>query len=245
MLYGDDLYGSVLYGNDSGTTNITPESKDEYFVDLEKYVPAFISDVAEMDAIYNAQGYEVGYAEHRLDELWSQIFVDTATWGLAYFEGDYGINSESESYTALDSRRATIKAKMFGGHTCTPERVKDLAEELTGVETMVMEDSSNYTVTLYFFGMYGVPKNTRILRNELQEQKPAHLIIKFKYRYVTWGEVKKMTWAEVKQYTWGGLKIKGTVKRGTWGDIKSTHATWGTLKKFTWENLKRVIKEAN
>jgi len=244
MLYGEDLYGRVLYGNDSGSPsiNVSPDPYGQYYTDLEKYVPEFVSDLVEMDAIYRAEGYECGLARHRLDDLWNQTFVSTATWALSRYEQDYGISASSDQ--TLEQRRRFILAKRLGGKTCTKAVIKQLAEQLTGVETKVIEDNPNFTFTLFFIGQYGVPRNVRVLRSQIADIKPAHLLCKFEYRYVTWQEIKDRKWDDIRKYTWDGLRVNGIIKRVTWQGIKTSHIAWRRTLAMSWDNVKNDLEEA-
>lgn len=121
-MYGKNKYGLLQYARDS-----TPDStQTEYYIDLKQYVPPFVYEKVEMDAIYTAQGYEVGLARYNLEDLVAQCFVSSATWGLLRWEEVFGVATNmSLSY---EQRREIITAKIRGQGTTTVEMIKGVAE---------------------------------------------------------------------------------------------------------------------
>ena len=64
-MYGKNQYGLIQYARDS-----TPDSgQTDYYIDLKQYVPPFVYEKKEMDALYTAQGYEAGLSRHNLVDL--------------------------------------------------------------------------------------------------------------------------------------------------------------------------------
>lgn len=236
MVYGENTYGRFLYGADTSSEQETV--REEYYKDLEHYVPPFIYALTEMDAIYKAQGYEVGRAWHNYDDLSNQFFVDTATWGITRWEELYGITASD--LQTIEQRRNTVKARMRGTETCTRQLVKDLAEKLSGVTVRVTEDSPNFTFTVFFIGQYGIPKNIKALKEQLEIIKPAHLAYILQYRYVIWNELAEFTWNDLKVYTWDGIRIMGVITATVWNTLVSESYTWRSAKAHNWNNIKEI-----
>ena len=80
-MYGVNSYGVKKYADDS-----TGNSEEEYYSDLFPLVPPFISEKKEMHALYDTQGYAVGYLVHCMEDMMKQCFIATATWGLTRWE---------------------------------------------------------------------------------------------------------------------------------------------------------------
>lgn len=59
------------------------------------------------------------------EDLIKQLYVQTATWGLIYWENDYGITAVVG--TSYEVRRANVFVKMFGAMTFTKHSAKVLA----------------------------------------------------------------------------------------------------------------------
>lgn len=202
-MYGTNQYGIVQYAED------TPSSEDikKYFVDLTKYVPPFISEIPEMKAIYNAQGAELGSIYYYIQDLINQCFIDTATWGLVDWEEEYGI--ETNLSLSYEQRREIIKAKKRGQGTTTKAMLKNAAEAFSGGEVNIIEDNPNYSFTVQFIGIKGIPRNMEAFKNMLEDIKPAHLGYEFKYTYTVWNVLKEknLTVDNAKTKTWNELKV--------------------------------------
>lgn len=239
MLYSDAKYGELLFGNDYFPEDDSQEGGEQkYFIDLSKYVPPFIMQMKEFAGHFNAAGVELGTAKHYIDDLRDQVFPTTATWGITRWENVYDIISNDA--LTLEQRRAAILAKMRGARVCTPAVLKELSEALTGVETTVEEDFAHYFFTLYFVGEYGIPKNIRVLRQQVEEIKPAHLAFDFQYRYVIWNELAPYTWYALSGYTWDGIRVWKVLTRVTWHGVYNAGASWRSVRAYNYNNIKNV-----
>lgn len=202
-MYGTNKYGLVKYAEN------VPNSEEirKYFIDLKQYVPSFISEIIEMETIYDLQGAELGGLLCYLDDIFKQFFIDTATWGLVYWENEYGL--ETNLTMSYEERREVIKAKKRGQGTTTKEMIKNVAEAFSGGEVNIIEDNANYSFIVQFIGIKGIPKNMQIFKNMLEDIKPAHLAYSFKYTYTVWNVLKEknLTWSNSKVKTWDELKV--------------------------------------
>lgn len=202
-MYGQNQYALVKYAEN------TPNQDDlkKYFIDLSYYVPFFISNIPEMKAIYEAQGAELGSLLYYIDDIKKQFSIDTATWGLVYWENFYGI--EINFNKPLEERREICNAKKRGQGTCTKQFIKEVAESFSGGEVDVIENTAPYTFTVKFIGVKGIPRNMEAFKNMLDDIKPAHLAYNFKYTYTVWDTLKdkKVTWENAKNKTWEELKV--------------------------------------
>src|SRR5690606_17659508 len=79
----------------------------------------------------------------RIYDVLDQFFVDTATWGLDYWEKIVGI--ETDKNMPLETRRKLIKERLQGFGTLTEERFREIVNEVD--ERITYEfDFDNYTV---------------------------------------------------------------------------------------------------
>jgi hypothetical protein len=202
-MYGTSQYGLVNYCVDT----ITADEINKYKVDLTKYVPTFISDISEMKAIYDVQGTELGSLLYYLDDIIKQFFIDTVTWGLIYWEDEYGIETNLDM--SYEDRRTILKAKKRGQGTTTKEMIKNVAESFSGVEVSIVEDNVNYSFKVKFIGIKGIPKNMEAFKNILEDIRPAHLGYVFEYTYTVWNVLKEknLIWTNSIIKTWDELKI--------------------------------------
>jgi uncharacterized protein YmfQ (DUF2313 family) len=183
------------------------EELEKYFLDLTKYVPPFVCQIHEMKALYDVQGKELGDLNYYISDLLKQCFIDTATWGLLYWEDEYGI--ETNLSLSYEQRREILKAKKRGQGTTTKAMLKNAAEAFSGGEVSIIEDNENYLFIIQFVGVKGIPQNMQAFMNMLEDIKPAHLTYNFKYTYTIWNFImeKKLTWNNIKTKNWEELKI--------------------------------------
>jgi len=202
-MYGTSQYGLVNYC----INTITADDINKYKVDLTKYVPTFISEISEMKAIYDVQGTELGSILYYSNDLLNQFFIDTATWGLIYWEEEYGIETNLDM--SYEDRRTVLKAKKRGQGTTTKEMIKNVAESFSGGEVNIIEDNVYYSFIVKFIGIKGIPKNMEAFKNMLENIKPAHLGYVFEYTYTVWNVIKEknLTWTNSTVKTWDELKV--------------------------------------
>ncbi|BCZ49434.1 hypothetical protein psyc5s11_55010 [Clostridium gelidum] len=183
------------------------EKLNKYKIDLTKYVPTFISEISEMKAIYDVQGTELGSLLYYSKDLLNQFFINTATWGLIYWEDEYGIDTNLNMN--YEDRRTVLKAKKRGQGTTTKEMIKNVAESFSGGEVNIIENNANYSFIVKFIGIKGIPKNMEAFKNMLEDIKPAHLGYVFEYTYTVWNVLKEknLTWISSEVKTWDELKV--------------------------------------
>lgn len=99
--------------------------------------------------LYEVMGIELDQAQEIIDELPYQVFVETATWGLAYHEIKWGLPvRESLPY---EERRRLIYRKRDERAPMTPYRMEVILKNITGREAHVDDMSgpvNTFTVTL-------------------------------------------------------------------------------------------------
>ena len=200
------MYGNEKYGTSNYAAEYNPGSEDTYYTDLFQIVPEFISQKSEMHALYDAQGYEVGYMEHSLEDTINQCFVVSATWGLEHWEKMLGI--ETNLQLSFEQRREVIIAKICGQGTTTMEMIKNTAAVFSGGDVDVLEDNAHSRFIVRFVGTKGIPRNIRGFIEMLEEIKPAHLAYEFEYRYTVWNWLKQnYTWNSLQKISWDELRV--------------------------------------
>ena len=196
-MYGQNLYGLTNYGHGAAVSETDLEN---HYIDIAQYAPPFFRDIREMAQIYRTEGYELGLLQYYLDDLVKQAFVSTATWGLVYWEEQYGITTNL-SLTNED-RREIICARMRGQGTTTIAMIKQTAEAFSGGEVDVIEDNPNHLFIVRFVGIKGIPRSMQAFINMLEDIKPAHLAYTFEYRYTVWNNMNAYKWIDLNTQTW-------------------------------------------
>lgn len=203
--YGSSQYGLNTYGL---TDDISSEVLERYFIDLMKYVPPHVYiNSPIVQKTYEGQGNELGKLLYYVTDLLNQFFIDTATWGLIYWEEEFGIKTNlNYSY---EERREVVKAKKRGNGTCTVALIKNVAEAFSGGEVQVIEHNTEYYFEVKFVGVKGIPKNMDAFIEMLNLIKPAHLDYVFTYTYLTWDQFDayNFTADQLDNIAWDELEV--------------------------------------
>lgn len=168
---------------------------------LTSYVPPFIGKSKVFSQILRVQGNELTRDNALLKDLAAQFYLETATWGLDYWERDLGI---ATNYSLTnEQRREKIKLKLqIKSSTITKKLFKSIMDRYYTCE--IGEDFSNSKVNVIITGKRGIPPRLNEMINDAEELLPAHLIYEFIYTYLTWNELEasNVTWDEIDTYTW-------------------------------------------
>lgn len=132
------------------------------------------------------------------NEFIAQIFPQTATWGLKYWEEEYGIKPDESK--SIEERREILIISMYRKRPVTPYRIKQLVKSITGCESVVEENIQPNTMKIIVVGY--VPGTLTALRNELDRTLPAHI------SYVL--QMSEIYDMETSTYTGGGVSLLET-----------------------------------
>lgn len=138
------------------------------------------------------------------DGLMDQLCVDTATWGLQYWEQTLGITVEQGK--DLEYRRSRIRSKLRGSGVTTVALIESVAESFSNGDVAVSEYPQNYRIEIKFVGTIGIPPNLEDLTASLREILPAHLAWDYVMIYNTWDVTAQHTWDELRQRSWDDVK---------------------------------------
>ena len=161
--------------------------------------PDFLAGSAEFRDIQEAMEPEVLALWEARDGLLAQLEVETATWGLKYWETSLALDVD-ESKDA-DYRRSRIKAKLRGAGVTTVALVQNVAESFSNGAVSVTEYPAQYRIEIKFTGTIGVPPNMEDLSQSLRESLPAHLKWDYIFVYNTHAAVSRFTHMQLHAYT--------------------------------------------
>lgn len=136
--------------------------------------------------------------------LMDQLCVNTATWGLQYWEQTLGITVEQGK--DLEYRRSRIRSKLRGSGVTTVALIESVAESFSNGDVAVTEYPQAYRLEIKFVGTIGIPPNLEDLTASLREILPAHLAWDYVMVYNTWDVTAQHTWDELRQRTWEQVK---------------------------------------
>ena len=124
-----------------------------------------------------------------------QIRLAELTWQLPVEERLAGLRPR------LEDRRSAVIAKWRSGGPVTLAQIQAVADAWRNGVVDVGFDGSTITVT--FVGELGIPEDLNGLKSALEMTIPAHLALRYEFRYRTWGELAGRTWGSMAQHTWG------------------------------------------
>jgi len=150
--------------------------------------PEFYQDVREMQAIAAAEGSQLDRLRAELAEQLQQRFASTATWGLEDWERELGITAQS--VMPLEQRRAVVLSKIRGFGKFSGQLLKSVAQAYENGQIEVGYDPAIGTFTIRFVSTLGLPPNLADLKAAVGEVLPAHLLVKYVFRYLLVREVE-------------------------------------------------------
>lgn len=137
-------------------------------------------------------------------EWLTQLTIDTATWGIVYWEREYGVTPQATD--TLDDRRSRVKAKLRAPQTVTAAMLENLTDSYINGQSTVTELPREHKVKIRFNGEYGVPTNLESLTAALLEVLPSHVVYEYLYKYRLWREAAVLTWSALAPHTWADVK---------------------------------------
>lgn len=203
-MYSNNLYSTFNYSNDKrndeGENNIVK-------VNLLEHLPSFYANSNYVKNIMESDSREVEFLLYAIDDLKKQFYVNTATWGLEFYERDLGLKVDINK--PYRERRDLIKSKLRGQGTTTIQMIKDTAKAFTNVEVDVIEIPSEYKFIVKFIGEKGIPRNLQDFKSMLETIKPAHLVYELQYTYTVWDFIMQdsPSWESLNTKTWNDLKV--------------------------------------
>ncbi len=91
---------------------------------------------------------------------------------------------------SLQDRKDRIIYTLLSKNIFTPQVLKEQAKIFTNGEIEVIEDYRNYSFTIKFTSVVGIPSNLDNFKNFIHINKPAHLNFSIEFRYNTHGQIK-------------------------------------------------------
>jgi len=142
-------------------------------VNILKKLPDFLAKDTNFLAVGDTCSTEHERIRLQLQDIFQQFFIETATWGLAYYE--QVLNIISGVNDTYDIRRKRILLRYQSNQTSTKEFLKALAARYVSDDTAISlnEDNKKYSFSIVFKG--GAVIDLSGLFNAISIYKPAHL----------------------------------------------------------------------
>ena len=168
------------------------------------YIPLYYRESNIATEKIESEGVEIEDLNEEIKDVLDQFFINTATWGLKYWEKALNIPIDEEK--PYDQRRSKINSRLRGMGVVTKTLIKETAEAYDGGEVDVEEKPSEYKVIVTFIDTRGVPPNLDDTKEALREIIPAHLGVDFEFTYLVWDELdgaeKTWNWLDEQNFTW-------------------------------------------
>lgn len=156
--------------------------------------------------IIDALEIEENILNEYVENTLNQFYVDSATYGLDYWEKMLGI---SKNIFSTQTRRENIKAKMRTRGTSSISVIKNICEAYSNGEVEIIVNHSDYSFVIDFVGSIGIPQALDELDKTINEIKPCHLAHSYKFNYITHKQLKSYTHSQLSTYTHEQLRNGG------------------------------------
>lgn len=155
---------------------------------LMQHMPKYYRDIVEIEELQKAIDLQLDELDIMSNEVLKQFFIYTATWSLPIWERIFGL-TVGDTTSNLKERRENIISKLRSYGTTTKEMIARVAKAFTNGEIEVIEDNPNYSFTIKFTSIVGIPDNLENFKKVVATIKPAHLNFNVEFRYNTHNQI--------------------------------------------------------
>ena len=161
--------------------------------------------------IQDSFSVEANSINDEVENTLNQFYVDSATFGLDYWEKMLGISKNNND---IQTRRENIKAKMRSRGTTSIEVIKNICEAYSNGIVEINVDHNNYSFEIVFISTIGVPLSFEELDRVINEIKPCHLAHSYKFNYNTHTDLSKFTHEQLANYTHDEIRNSSELRGG-------------------------------
>ena len=154
---------------------------------------------------------EANLMNDKVEKTLEQFFVDSATYGLDYWEKMLGISKNNND---IQARRENIKAKMRSRGTTTVSVIKNICEAYSNGEVDIIVNHSDYSFVIDFIGTIGIPRAFAELDKTINEIKPCHLAHSYRFNYNTHSNLANYTHEQLANYTHDEMRNSSELRGG-------------------------------
>ena len=150
--------------------------------DLASRLPGYYRESGPVSELERALGQAAAELMDAKEDTLEQLFVETATWGLALWENWAGLPTDlSRPYSW---RRQRILAKLRGQGTTTAELIAQVVASFgySRENVCVVEHPGEYTFEVVLSNLGQAPQDVAAATAAINEIKPAHLDWHFTYQ---------------------------------------------------------------
>ncbi|OAB33862.1 putative phage tail protein [Paenibacillus glacialis] len=167
---------------------------------LREHLPDYYDEIVEMDVLTATEGVEFDRLYSDIETLLNESYPETSTMFLGRYERDLQIVVDKTK--PADQRRSVIISKMRGSGKVSGSMIKNVAQAYDGGTVNVAVDMPHYTIVITFIDSLGIPPNIDDLKQALEDIKPAHMALEYKFRFLLIREIHNvMTLNQIQQIT--------------------------------------------
>ncbi|WP_446897410.1 YmfQ family protein [Clostridium sp. LBM24168] len=150
---------------------------------MMQYISPALHDSKIEQAIYEAIGSEFDSLEEAVADVKLQLFPQTATWGLAWWEKRLGLQTNlSED---LEKRRKKVIVKLQTRWPMTPLNMANIISTYTSADVHIIENVAPYTFEVDLLSNNGFPEDLIDLYKTVKRIKPSHEGVRYKLTSIT------------------------------------------------------------
>ncbi|HWR60999.1 MAG TPA: putative phage tail protein [Clostridia bacterium] len=159
------------------------------------YLPPHWRSSKVFEQVMGAEGAEFDSILASIEDIETQLDIDRATWGLAVYEKELGLQTDISK--PLDDRRSVVKSKLRGTGKADAVLLKLVADAYTNGDVEVTFPEG--VIHVRFDNVLGAPPNMADLTNTIEELRPAHLPFEFEYLYLMLKQVEQLKIGEINE----------------------------------------------
>lgn len=197
--------------------NVNKSDVEHRKQELLDSMPIYYQESPEANAIMAGNAQEIEHKKAEADDLLNQLFVQTATWGLDYWDRVLALPPAPRM--SIDRRRTRILAKLNGTAPATAAYLESVVNAHLRYKTAkLVEVNDQYRFEINI--QANSPVELLNIASDMDELKPAHL--DYAFRQITRSELycaaTLSAGEEVSVYPWSptSIEVSGKVSLGSY-----------------------------
>lgn len=161
-----------------------------------RYVPHYYQTSRVYKAVLDAHGARLDDLNILIQEIQDQFFIQTATWGLDFWEHELLGPEFVEPSKPVAHRRTRLIGHLRGYGTITVPTLQLVVLAFEEGYTEITEVFDQYYFILKFVSPRGIPPNLEDVQALVERFKPAHLGVAYQFTYLYWNDLAAcpVTW---------------------------------------------------
>ena len=189
-----------------------PLSKAEIFDRIMyKCLPEYYRDFPVVNSMMEATAEEFARIDAAAQDIFNQLFIDTATWSIRRWEELHGIKTPADTTLTIEERRAAVKVAMQTKRVMSKQGIKDVFTTYNNMQVAITENNPAYSVDIKFTDLRGVPANLPEIQAQMLALLPAHIAVTYSYSWFLWSEFddKGLLWSalDAANMRWDALEV--------------------------------------